>query len=663
MDTYFNQRIETITERDFWSAIRPSRDLHPAIQAGLTGHKAEAYRLLGQYHARSLTTEVADALAEIRKTPAPEKIRQAADRVLRHEIQGWHTQIIRFGPVIDFNADFGQSGQYGFHYLNWLAPVLHQYVLGGQARYLDGFIEIIKQYYAQRTRIVRRIAHLHPVYYELGARAKANLFRPAYAILAADSALDTDAREALLKLLLGFARSLYRLQASGYRAGNWQIVGCQALYGIGAAFPEFREAATWRRKAEAILAEHAKRDFFADGGHGERCWGYGLMSLGGMFEFYQSAVRHHLMAGRRRAGWTRFLKRGYQWFAKSTAPGLMMLNYGDGDISSAQRVIDQALEQFPDFQRRPPVLGVDRARSNILRASGYAFMRCGAEDTAPFMSINFGGWGGAHTHQDLLDFTLWRYGQPLIEEVGRFSSYDHALNPRFRAAESHNQVVLDHLAMDRKAHRGQDVRWLSQDAYDLFSAWHEAYGCARIYRQIAFLKPDAWLIYDVVTAREYLFQATQCWHGVRPFQRLSEGVWRLAGQPSCLMVCAQPDQIRRIATGVDYDRRDYGALAATAPAYQHERHRLQLSQWRDIGDSRPIVFATLLVPFKGRSPDVRLRALPVRGDASGRAGAYAVTIGRRTDEVIFNPSEAPITMGRRRFNSWATVRPYHSQTR
>jgi hypothetical protein len=32
----------------------------------------------------------------------------AAD-VLRHEIRGWGPQVIKHGPVVDFNADYGQS--------------------------------------------------------------------------------------------------------------------------------------------------------------------------------------------------------------------------------------------------------------------------------------------------------------------------------------------------------------------------------------------------------------------------------------------------------------------------------------------------------------------------------------------------------------------------
>ncbi|NTV38000.1 MAG: hypothetical protein HGA82_02260, partial [Anaerolineales bacterium] len=77
-------------------------------------------------------------------------------------------------------------------------------------------------------------------------------------------------------------------------------------------------------------------------------------------------------------------------------------------------------------------------------------MRTAETPDSPFMSINFGHWGGGHTHDDLLDFSIWRYGQPLIEEVGRFGSYDNPLDPFFRSEEAHNQIVLQNIPMNRR---------------------------------------------------------------------------------------------------------------------------------------------------------------------------------------------------------------------
>ncbi len=647
MDDFFHNRIMNITEDDFWNSITPSPELQKAIAAGQAGKRESAYRLLGDYHRRTLLVE-ADAYrkridAAAKNASSDQRRREAADSVLRRDINGWASQRIQFAPVIDFNANFGRSGQYGFHYLGWLRPVLDQYIASGETRYRDDFISITRQYYDQRDKLVLRIAHLHPVYYELGAHAKTEIYIPAYAVLAGEKALDPEAREAMLKLLLGFARSLFRLQTE-YRPGNWQIVGAASLYHLGASFPEFSESESWRQKGLEVLKEHAEKDFFEDGGHGERCWGYGYMSLGAMAEFYRVATRHKRLDPAADTYWQSFLKRGYQWFAASTAPGNYQLNYGDGHITPADNISAEALELFPELEKEPGLLGIDRSKSAILRPSGYAFMRTGDTPDAPFMSINFGQWGGGHTHQDLLDFSIWRYGQPLIEEVGRFGSYDNPLEPFFRSEEAHNQIVLENVPMNRKENRGQDILWLSTPGADFFSGWHEAYPNVRVQRQIVFVKPDYWVVHDVISATEYIFQASNTLHAVRPFQILDHGRARLEGEPGCLVIFAKPEELRRLTTRVDYSGKDFTGTDVYRMAA--ERHRLTGMKWRDVGDPRPITFATLFIPFLGgEPPDIRIAPFSVSGDATGQAEAYEVSWKGRTDMLVFNPPAGVLTVG------------------
>ena len=657
MDTYLRQRIENITEADLWSSLRPVPGLKKAIAAGRSGRKAAAYRLLGEYHAKSLASE-ASAFATtvgdaVRRSKDVAAIRNKADTVLRHEIDGWHSRVQKFGKVIDFNADFGQSGQYGFHYLGWLLPVLQQYVRTGDTKYRDGLIDIIKQYYDQRAKLKWRIPTLHPVYYELGAWAKTNLILPAYACLVREEQVDVKAREAMLKLLLGFGRSLHRIAEPGYRAGNWQIVGCAGLYWLGAALPEFAESAAWRRRGADRIRQHAEKDFFADGGHGERCWGYGTMSLSGMHTFYKAAVRHHRLKPAQQRDWQRFFHRCWRWYAASTTPSRHGLNYGDGTITDMTDTLKQAVAHFPQLGRGPGLLGVDRSTSNVLRPSGYAFMRSGDKPDAPFMSINFGGHGGFHTHDDLLDFTIWRWGEPLIEEVGRFGSYDNPLDPMFRSARSHNQVVLENLPMDRRSHEGRDVRWLVSDAVDMFSAWHEAYAPVRTQRQIMFVKPDYWVVYDVIIDSEYGFQATSYLHGVKPFRSIADGKWRLAGSPSCLVAAAEPQSIRRVETGTDYTVDNLGDRAKDPETRRlmGERHRMGLMKWNDIGNHQPITFAMLLAPFKGAVPRASIGAVKLTGDDTDRARAYAVNFRGRRDVFVFNPGRAAVRCERRTTNA------------
>ena len=643
MDRYLKDRIENITDQDFWSSIRPLEALKPALDAAKTGKRARAYQLLGRHHAETLAGES----SALRAGPGEEgadgdaraELRRRADMVLRHEIQGWHDQTIKFGPVIDFNADFGRSGQYGFHYLGWLQPVVRQYALAGEERYRDCFLEILCQYYDQRNKLDWRHPGLHPVYYELGAYAKIGIFLPAYALLTGEQCLTAKHREAFLKLLLGMARSLFRLQRRGYRAGNWQIVGAQCLFWVGCAFPEFRESSKWRSRGLEIIMEHAKKDFFADGCHGERCWGYGWMSLQGMLQAYETGVRYDRL-GKAARPLARLLKNGFRWFAASASPTQESLNYGDGGIGTLDPVFAAARRTFPGIDDGPGLLGVDRSKSRILRPSGYAFMVADDKKASPFMSINFGGFGGGHTHQDLLDFTMWCYGEPIIEEVGRFGSYDNPLDPMFRSAQAHNQIVIEHVPMNRREHAGQDVVWHSTDEVDFFCARHEAYEAvgATVRRHIIFVKPDYWVIYDVVDAPEKIFQVASYLHAPRPFKIVRHGTARVTGSKSCLAALANPESLRRFETAVDYGRHDY----TVTDGKERERHRLVSTTWREIGDSRPITFATLLVPFKGqRASRASIEPLPCRGREVGHAEAFVISCGNRKDTLAFKPGEVP----------------------
>ena len=47
----------------------------------------------------------------------------AADKVVHHNITGWGTVTIQHGAVVDFNADYGRNGKYGFHYWDWAKPL------------------------------------------------------------------------------------------------------------------------------------------------------------------------------------------------------------------------------------------------------------------------------------------------------------------------------------------------------------------------------------------------------------------------------------------------------------------------------------------------------------------------------------------------------------
>src|SRR4029079_848905 len=121
---------------DYWPNVARRAqfvgDLGPMGNAGLIGHR----------------DEIAASLE-----PPRGYIFDRANRVLAHDIQGWGEISIRHGAIVDFNADYGESGKYGFHYWGWAQPLVHAFLLTRDPAYHAEFDALFNAWYQQRDRV------------------------------------------------------------------------------------------------------------------------------------------------------------------------------------------------------------------------------------------------------------------------------------------------------------------------------------------------------------------------------------------------------------------------------------------------------------------------------------------------------------------------------
>ena len=95
---------------------------------------------------------------------------------------------------------------------------------------------------------------------------------------------------------------------------------------------------------------------------------------------------------------------------------------------------------------------------------------------SPYMVINYGEYGGGHSHPDILSFELFAYGDALAVDAGIGVSYDDPLHgPWYKTSRAHNMLVIDDANLDRRIAVGQKPVWSSQAGMDYFSAEHEGY--------------------------------------------------------------------------------------------------------------------------------------------------------------------------------------------
>ncbi|MBV9470235.1 MAG: hypothetical protein JOZ57_13445, partial [Abitibacteriaceae bacterium] len=136
---YLESKIRSINDEELFAALDLNRPDLAAVgtavaradyQAAYAAWAAYWPQLVRRGHWRGqefVYTTPDEAAASLRGAQAG--IVNAAEQVLKHNINGWGTVTIQHGPVVDFNADYGVSGKYGFHYWGWAHPLVEAFLL------------------------------------------------------------------------------------------------------------------------------------------------------------------------------------------------------------------------------------------------------------------------------------------------------------------------------------------------------------------------------------------------------------------------------------------------------------------------------------------------------------------------------------------------------
>ncbi|MDE2997573.1 MAG: alginate lyase family protein [Gemmatimonadota bacterium] len=635
-------RMRSISNKDLFAAIDlKEADLKPVRKAVKAGKWKRAAAAWGEYFSARKTP--LNMVAPTGDEPDPDRIREA-ERVVAHEIQGWHDLTYKFGKTVDFNANWGRSGIYGTHYWGWSECLRVAFGQTGDPRYAECFDELFNQWYEQRNSIDNP-AHHDVIFYELGLGGRTPRFIDHYFAYRSTGILRPVTHRRMLKSILGAGRWLYLLEKDeGYRSGNWQMCGSWALVYAGGLFPEFKEARRWVKIGVKRLLEHVDRDFYADGCHHERASGYGS---------WCTRISEDLLAFSDRIPYMRMetdlrasIVRMYDWFLSTTSPLGESQGFNDGGIGPQEGILRRAAELTGDGRylwpvreriesdsrirpKKPDYTSIDR------RPSGFAVMRSDWNKDARYLILNYGPWGGGHTHNDLLDFELYAHGEPLAVEATRWGPYDNPLDQYFRSPQAHNQLVVNDAPMDRVHHRGEDVAWATGSTLDYFSSihrgWEGKFGTL-VERRVTFLKPDCFLVSDAVFegpqhhAYTWYLHAPARWKGSR--SRLIT-----TGRPGLQVVPAEPSEIHYVRLGTSYEARD------GTPGRYPNRYWVGLQKWVRGEGANAVVYDVALVPFKSEPDDVnasrRTAAIDGRTCRPEVARGVRIQRGDRADLVVY----------------------------
>lgn len=326
---------------------------------------------------------------------------------------------------------------------------------------------------------------------------------------------------------------------------NWLTEECMGLYTAGVLFPEFREAAEWRKTAIARLHKQLTDEVYPDGAEDELAGGYGQWVVRNMVML----MEHAEMVGRSDEisdDFKALTEKMFDYLLTVAMPCGEMPGLNDSGNRDVTELLQTGYELFPertDFQyvashrKEGTVPGFT---SRGLPWSGHYVMRSGWGADDLFMLVDSGPYGSAHQHEDKLHFVLYGYGRQLILDPGNFSYDASRWRQYVLTTPGHNTVMVDGRGQRRRGQRDtyfwprpwegdapveNDTLWITEPSFDFVRGiYRDGYGGAQDpnemrrnrpeaaagevdrtvthTRRVLFLKPDYWLIADTLVAED-----------------------------------------------------------------------------------------------------------------------------------------------------------------
>jgi uncharacterized heparinase superfamily protein len=423
---------------------------------------------------------------------------------------------------------------------------------------------------------------------------------------------------------------------------NHRTLELLAIFLAGVVFPEFEAAAHWRAFALAQTRANIQADLLADGVHCELSTDYHHLALRNWLQVRQLAARNGVPVP---AEMDLALEKALQFALHVHAPSGVAPSFSDGDARGYLPLLALGAELYgredmrfvatQGRQGRPPA-----QRAAHFDASGYHVLRSAWGDAASFtqaqhLVFDCGPLGeGNHGHFDALHFELAAFGRPLVVDPGRYT-YSEAgeVNWRvhFRGTAAHNTVCVDGRHQTRYAPK--PIKEPSRHAQG--SVRHKIGGPA----------PDTVLLeraegpaldllhgraasheYDAVHERCIVF-VDRCYRIVSDWLRAptehdyalgfqlgasAQGRSRVAGDG------AAQDLLSPQLRGAQLQRDGQVGVLEAGWVSALYGHKEAAPVWRTRARGRNVDFDTVLRPWDGQDPGLRLRAETAQGEDGRR---------------------------------------------
>ena len=368
---------------------------------------------------------------------------------------------------------------------------------------------------------------------------------PAMVYFRSSPSWDTEGWLIYLNAICDHAEFLMRHYSNHRRCSNWLTMECTALFQIGVLFPEFKEAKRWKDVAFRRICHEVRYQFDQDGVHIERTPIYHLVSEIAFLQAYRVAAKNGIGIP---PYMLPVLVNGAEFLMRLVKPDFTVPMIGDADrVSLTSRIADTSPYEGMNLTTDPIDLNEVRAffrvmaeltgrddflyfatgraqgrppseKSYIMKESGYYVYRSGwSANDSYFLITGLQVERGSlahHTQRDALHLELAINGHDVLVDTGRFV-YDNSSwldwAAYFQSTRAHNTIGVDGLDMGSLPDTPPTVRGIRSYCHraddntnlacvDLsHNGWSFLDEPVFHRRRVLWLKPDIWLVDDMVT--------------------------------------------------------------------------------------------------------------------------------------------------------------------
>lgn len=400
---------------------------------------------------------------------------------------------------------------------NFLRPMTYEYMLTKNEKYAYNAIRLIMTFIEQRGNSAPTgrppQAYGNGIYpRNLDAALRLETWLESYQYLIQSEHMTPGANCALLKQIWEITRHL-RMEENYWNGNNWGLTQSGGLFMGSIGFPEFVRSSEWHEKAVERLEEQFDSELSEGGVYSEDTSNYSSVVFNDMTSLKRMAERN---GAKLSDHFDDMIQKFAHYMMDMHSNAGKGVGWGDG--GSGQRASgylsfvadwykDEALRYKSTFGMQGDHPGYtskfyDKPGENILS------MRSDWSTTGLHLFSEFRSGFGGHGHADDLMIVASAYGDELLIDNGNYT-YDGIGGFRawHRSTAAHNTVEINNTSQVMDAENGIDtntsqVEWMTNDGFDLFSGETRSNLGFTHNRSIYFLKPQFWIVSDVLTPDE-----------------------------------------------------------------------------------------------------------------------------------------------------------------